>query len=387
MEISKKEVKAVSIISMIMGLRLLGIFFILPVFSVYTVNYPGATLTLAGIAFGIYALSQSLLQIPFGWASDIFGRKPIIIVGLTLFSVGSLLCALSGSINQLILARVIQGSGAIGAVAIAALGDSTRPQIRAEAFTITSIVIGSSFIIGLVCGPFVAATLGFKSLFYILTLLGLTATIVTFYFFPKVDERPAAKKDKSLFMLIREKELQRIYLASFVNSLILNFFLFIYPLSWTSIGLERFRLWKVYLITFLPSALTIFPYIRYAEKKGKLQLPTRAGWAILLVSFLLYLFSGNNNLMLFLSGIALFLGYTLYQSVLPAFLTMRADSSKRGTASGLYNLSNFLGASLGGMLVGYLYHTNQHMPLLIGLLAILVWGLIGLPGQPSKMDD
>jgi MFS family permease len=387
MEISNKEIKAVTVISMIMGLRLLGIFFILPVFSVYTINYPGATLTLTGIAFGIYALSQSLLQIPFGWASDIFGRKPIIIIGLLLFSFGSLLCAIAGSINQLILARVIQGSGAIGAVAIAALGDSTRPQIRAEAFTITSIIIGASFIIGLVCGPFVAAKLGFKSLFYVLTSLGLIALIVTVYSFPKIDDHPANKQKTSILTLINEIELQRIYLASFVNSLILNFFLFIYPLSWISLGLERLRLWKIYLIILLPSVLTIFPYIRYAEKKGKLQLPTRVGWAILLISFLLYLFTGNHDWMLFLSGVALFFGYTLYQSVLPAFLTMRAAPSNRGAASGLYNLSNFFGASLGGMLAGYLYHKNQYIPLVICLVIILLWGFIGLPNQPSKMND
>jgi MFS family permease len=387
MEISNTEIKAVTVISMIMGLRLLGIFFILPVFSVYTINYPEATLTLTGIAFGIYALSQSLLQIPFGWASDIFGRKPIIIIGLLLFSFGSLLCAMAASINQLILARVIQGSGAIGAVAIAALGDSTRPQIRAEAFTITSIIIGVSFIVGLICGPFVAAKLGFKSLFYTLTLLGLIALIVTVYYFPKIDDHPENKQKPSILTLINEIELQRIYLASFVNSLILNFFFFIYPLSWISLGLEKIKLWKIYLMILLPSVLIIFPYIRHAEKKGKLQLPTRLGWAILLISFLLYLFAGNHNWILFVSGTALFFGYTLYQSVLPAFLTMRAAPSNRGAASGFYNLSNFFGASLGGMLVGYLYHMSQYIPLVLGLLIILLWGYIGLPNQPSKMKD
>jgi predicted MFS family arabinose efflux permease len=387
MEISTKEIRAVTVISMIMGLRLLGIFFILPVFSAYTINYPGATLTLTGIAFGVYALSQSLLQIPFGWASDIFGRKPIIIIGLLLFSLGSFLCAMAGSINQLILARAIQGSGAIGAVAIAALGDSTRPQVRAEAFTITSIIIGGSFIIGLIGGPFIAAKLGFKSLFYTLTFLGLIALTATLYSFPKIDDHRENRQKTSISALIKEIELQKIYFASFVNSLIINFFLFIYPLSWISLGVEKLHLWKIYLIILLPSVLIIFPYIRYAEKKGKLKLPTRAGWAILLISYLLYLFAGSRNWMLLLTGIALFFGYTLYQSVLPAFLTTRATPSSRGAASGVYNLSNFFGASLGGMLVGYLYHISQYIPLVIGLLIILVWGFIGLPNQPSKMND
>jgi hypothetical protein len=109
----------------------------------------------------------------------------------------------------------------------------------------------------------------------------------------------------------------------------------------------------------LPSVLIIFPYIRHAEKKGKLQLPTRLGWAILLISFLLYLFAGNHYWILFVSGTALFFGYTLYQSVLPAFLTMRAVPSNRGAASG-FTIYQIFWASLGGMLVGYLYHESVH---------------------------
>ena len=114
------------IIGLIIGLRLLGIFLILPVFSIYATKYPGASLTTAGIAFGIYALTQSLLQIPYGLASDKYGRKPILIIGLVFFSIGSLLCAYSDTILQLIISRAIQGSGAVSSVALASLGDSTR---------------------------------------------------------------------------------------------------------------------------------------------------------------------------------------------------------------------------------------------------------------------
>ncbi len=383
MSISSRETKAVITVSLIISLRLLGIFLILPVFSVYTINYPGANLTLSGVAFGIYALSQSLLQIPFGWASDIFGRKRIILIGLFLFSIGSIVCALAENINQLIMARVIQGSGAIGAVAIASLGDLTRSHVRAQVFTITSIIIGTSFIIGLIAGPFLAAELGFDSLFYLLGILGFIAIIVTALFFPKIVEAEQKNYIQRLFLFIYNYELKRLYVASFIMSFTLNMFFFIYPLSWISLGLNRFQLWKIYLIILLPSALIVFPYIRYAEKRDKLQLPTWIGWVILLFSFLFYLTGGIHKWVLFASGIAFFLGYTLFQSILPAFLTQRVPAESRGAASGFYNFSNFLGASLGGMLVGSLYNLNQHIPLIVVLFVLILWLFMGLPRQPD----
>ena len=132
----------------------------LPIFSVYAVRYSGATPALAGIAFGIYALTQSILQIPLGWASDRWGRRPVLVFGLALFGLGSIGCGLSQNIVQLIIARVIQGTGAVGSVALAALADVTRPSVRTQAFTITGIAIGSAFMIGVLGGPLLAASIG-----------------------------------------------------------------------------------------------------------------------------------------------------------------------------------------------------------------------------------
>ena len=131
MKLSSEEKRSTFTIAVIVSTRLLGIFLILPVFSIYAKMYPGATLSLASIAFGIYPLVQSLLQLPFGWASDRFGRKKVLIFGLALFSFGSLVCAMADNIYKLIAARALQGSGAVGAVAIASLGDLVRPKLIA----------------------------------------------------------------------------------------------------------------------------------------------------------------------------------------------------------------------------------------------------------------
>ena len=165
----------------------------LPIFSAYAVRYPGASPALAGMAFGIYALSQCIFQIPLGWASDRWGRRPILLIGLALFTLGSVACALATDISTLILARTLQGSGAVGSVAMAALADVTRPEVRTQAFTITGIAIGSAFMIGLLAGPFLAAHIGLDGLFYVLALLSLLSMLLTATSFPP--EKPGATRE------------------------------------------------------------------------------------------------------------------------------------------------------------------------------------------------
>ena len=176
---TRSEIAPIIVVSLISALRLLGIFLMLPIFSVYAVQYPGANAALAGVAFGIYALTQSVLQIPLGWASDRWGRRPVLVIGLALFALASVGCGLAQNIYQLILARALQGVGAVGSVALAALADFTRPTVRTQAFTITGIAIGSSFILGILGGPLLAASLGLSGLFYVLAALGFLAMALT----------------------------------------------------------------------------------------------------------------------------------------------------------------------------------------------------------------
>jgi MFS family permease len=372
--------------SFIIALRLLGIFLLLPIFSVYVIKYPGATLPLAGIAFGIYALAQCVLQIPFGWASDRFGRKPLLLIGLFLFSLGSLICGFAGDINQLILSRVLQGSGAVSAVAMATLGDLTRPQVRAQAFTVAGIAIGAAFTIGLLGGPFLASRFGFHVLFYLLAILSFLAMLVTAFFLPQIKIEKTESLVRPGFRLsglINGFKIQRLYVAALILSFVLNLFFFIYPLDWVHLGLSQEQLWKVYLVIFSPSLLFVFPYVRRAEKQGKLRLPVLGGWIFIILSFFVPLVGGSQRWILYTTGAIFFLGYTLFQALLPAFLTQQVPSENRGAATGIYNLAGFLGASLGGMITGFLYHSSRTFPLIFGLFLLLVWLFVGLPKPPN----
>lgn len=381
---TRGEIGPVIVVSLISALRLLGIFLMLPIFSAYAVHYPGATVALAGVAFGIYALTQSILQIPLGWASDRWGRKPILVIGLAVFSLGSIGCGLAQNMAQLILARAIQGVGAVGSVALAALADLTRPTVRTQAFAITGIAIGSSFVIGLLGGPVLAASIGLHGLFYVLAVLGLMATVLAAMAFPREMASKQVEPAIALKPILLNSHLRPIYIAAFILSFALNLFFFTYPLSWTALGLEKAELWKVYLIIFLPSVLLVFPYVRRAEKRGRFRLPILAGWCAVTAGYITYLFGAQYDFLLYVSGGAFFLGYSLYQPLLPTFLTQRIPPGGRGSATGAYSFFGFLGSSLGGMLAGALIHISPSLPELLGVLLLVAWFFLGLPNPPDS---
>lgn len=386
MKLNRYELRSVLVIGTIIALRLLGIFLIIPVFSIYAVNYEGATLSSAGVAFGIYALTQSLLQIPFGMASDRFGRKPVIVFGLLIFCIGSVLCAFADNIWELIITRAIQGSGAIGAVAIAVLGDCTRNEVRAQSFMLTGIIIGTAFITSLIVGPVLAGKFGFESLFFILAALGLIAVFFTLFLFPELPEKKTRDR-KEVLLKLREPEVGKILSSTFITSLCLNLILFIYPLDWKNIGTGPQDLWFVYLVILAPSALLANAYIRISETRKKLKQATRSGLLFLVAAFLIYLLRASDSITLYLAGAVFFLGYSIFQSILPAFVTQRVSSENRGVLSGFFNLANFMGACVGGMSAGVLYETHESLPLIFGLVFLVLWRFVGLPGSPLEQAE
>ena len=381
---TREEIAPVIVVSLISALRLLGIFLMLPIFSAYAVRYPGASAPLAGVAFGIYALIQCIFQIPLGWASDRWGRKPVLIFGLALFCLGSVACALAESIGGLILARALQGTGAVGSVAFAALADLTRPSVRTQAYTITGIAIGASFMIGLLAGPFLAAHIGLSGIFYVLAGLAFLSMSLAGVSFPKERRGGQTEMPMALRPILTDQRLRPIFIAAFVLSFALNLFFFTYPLSWTDIGLEKAQLWKVYLIIFMPSVLFVFPYMRRAEKEGRFRRPIMLGWLSATLGYAVYLFGAQYDFLLCVSGAAFFLGYSIYQPILPAFLTQQVPSAGRGTASGVYNSFGFIGSSLGGMLGGALMHLSPSLPELAGVALLIAWYFLGLPVAPES---
>jgi MFS family permease len=318
-----------------------------------------------------------------GWASDRWGRKPVLVVGLALFTLGSIACAHATDIYSLIVARALQGTGAVGSVAFAVLADLTRPSVRTQAYTITGIAIGASFMVGLLTGPFLASRIGLNGLFYLLALLAFISMILAAIAFPPERSRSESEGAMAFKPILTHNDLRPIYIAVFVLSFALNLFFFTYPLSWTAIGVDRGDLWKVYMVIFLPSVFLVFPYMRRAEKLGRFRVPILLGWLTVTLGYAVYLFGAHYDLLLYVSGGAFFFGYSLYQPILPAFLSQRIPTAGRGTASGIYNSFGFIGSSLGGILGGALIHISPALPEFVGVALLIVWYFLGLPIPPE----
>jgi len=375
---TREEVRAVALLASILSLRMLGIFMVLPIFSVYALQYPGASHGLVGLAFGIYALVQSLFQIPFGWASDRWGRKPLLLLGLLLFVIGSVVAGAARNIGGLILGRALQGGGAISSVSMATLGDLTRDRVRARAFMVAGIAIGSSFILGAILGPLVAGWVQLSGLFYVLACLGGLAFLLVWWVLPephRVSRGPTRKISWSM------RPILPILWAAFVLAVLLNMFFYLYPLLWEHLGWDKGALWKVYLAAFLPSLLA-FPLVRRAEQTRRVRIPLELGWFGMLLAFLLLWQRAGVFALLLSAGMLFLFGYTLFQPFLPAFLTQHAPPEVRGRATGFYNLSGFLGSSLGGILAGVFSGMSLSTPLWISLGLLVIWRLAGFPEPP-----
>jgi predicted MFS family arabinose efflux permease len=266
---------------------------------------------------------------------------------------------------------------------LAALADLTRPAVRTQAFTITGIAIGSAFMIGILGGPLLAASIGLSGLFFVLAVLAFSAMILAAISFPKKNQATNKQPVIAFKPILMDGELRPIFIAAFVLSFTLNLFFFTYPLSWAEIGLHRSDLWKVYLVIFLPSALLVFPYMRRAEKLGHFRMPIMIGWLTAAAGYAIYLVGAHSDLLLYVSGAAFFFGYSLFQPLLPTFLTKRIPPGGRGTATGVYSFFSFIGSSLGGIFGGALIHVSPSLPEFLGVLLLVLWYFSGLPTAPE----
>ncbi len=377
------EVRAVLLLTAVLSLRLLGIFMVLPIFSVYALHYAGATPFLAGLAFGIYPLVQSVFQMPFGMLSDRVGRKPVLALGLTFFLMGSVVAALSHTIGGLIAGRALQGMGAISAVAMATLGDLTRDEVRARAFLLAGIGVGGSFVIGSIVGPVLASFWGLSGVFWVLSVLTAMALGVLTLLLPEPSRRGVEGGERVPPEGLRGlpwHALRPIFLSVAVLAFLTNTFFFAYPMFWTQLGWTKDALWKVYLSIVAPMIL-IYPLIRRAEERERYEPVMWGGWMALSASWMMF-FLPHRPVLLILAGLLFFAGYTVFQPLLPAFLTRAVAARQRGSATGLYNLASFLASSFGGIFAGWMSGVSLRGVMAADLVLLVVWVVLGFPRPP-----
>ncbi len=378
------EWRASLALSMLYGLRMLGLFIILPVFAVYAERLPGGdNRILIGIAIGIYGLTQAILQIPFGWASDRFGRKPVMYFGLLLFAVGSFVAASATDIWLVILGRTIQGAGAISAVVIALTADLTRDSQRSKAMAIIGSTIGIAFALSLVAGPPLNAAIGISGIFALTGVLALLALGVVRFLVPEppapaIDGVAAPGQDRrpvrgrfwtDLKAVFAVGELRRLNFGVLVLHALLTALFLVVPVALRDAGMAVADHWHVYWPAMLASFVALVPAIGYAEGRQRLKQVFLASIVLTLGSlggFLLTLDSVPGTA---LALAAFFIGFNVLEALLPSLVSRFAPSPLRGTAIGVYSSIQFLGIFLGGALGGILAQT-------LGLGAVLWFGVL-----------
>jgi MFS family permease len=342
-------------LSLIFALRMLGLFMILPVFALYAGELNGVTPLTLGLALGIYGLTQALLQLPFGLASDRLGRKPVIVVGLLIFSAGSVLAALADDIVWVIVGRALQGAGAIGAVINALLADLTRETVRTAAMAVLGIGIGACFLLAMVLGPVLHAWISVPGIFWLTAVLGLLCIVVLLAWVPEAPPLTLSDEPHSwreLLRVLSSPELLRLDGGIFVLHAILTSLFVAMPLALRDAGLAGPQHWQVYLPVMLLSIVLLLPLLQYSGREGGLK-PVFLGCVLLLAAALLGLALAPHYIgVLAVLLLLFFVGFNLLEASLPSLVSRSAPAGHRGAALGVYSSLQFLGTFCGGALGG-----------------------------------
>ncbi|WP_425916114.1 MFS transporter [Acinetobacter sp. TSRC1-2] len=379
-------------LSSIFALRMLGLFMIIPVFSVAGQSYQGATPALIGLAVGVYGLTQAILQIPFSLLADRFSRKPLVVLGLLLFALGGAIAAMSETIYGVIIGRAIAGGGAVSAVVMALLADVTREEQRSKAMAVMGMSIGFSFMLAFSLGPWLTSLVGISGLFWVTTIMGLAA-ISMLLLVPKVTRHHKNYQQgyvAQLKQVLKMGDLNRLHVSVFALHLLLTA-MFIYMPSQliqvADIPLASHGL--VYLPLLIISLFFAFPSIILAEKYRKMRgiFLTAIGGIIL---GLLVLIFGYESKYILLAGLGFFfIAFNVMEALLPSWLSKSAPIQSKATAMGVNASSQFLGAFFGGMIGGQLLLLNNTAlgwSILSGIA--IVWLLISFGlAQPRYLSS
>ncbi|MGH8692484.1 MAG: MFS transporter [Burkholderiales bacterium] len=349
------ELRAGLSLAGVFGLRMLGLFFILPVLAVHAPGIEGGgNLILVGIALGAYGLAQGILQIPFGAASDRWGRKPVLYAGLAVFAAGSFLGCVADDIWTMIAARLLQGAGAISSVAMALAADLTREQHRTKVMAMIGSMIGLMFALSLVGAPLLYQAIGMDGLFALTGILCLAAMAIVKY---QVPDPPAqarvAKPAGSVRASLRDRELVRLNAGIFILHVVLYAMFMVVPPLLVQGGLPLPEHWKLYLPVVAGSFVLMLPAILYADRRNRPKPVLVAAVVLLLASETLLAATGGGIAVLAALMLGFFVAFNVLEALLPSLVSRVAPAQGRGAAIGVYNTTQTLGVFFGGLLGGW----------------------------------
>jgi len=387
LKFSPFEARSLASLAFLYTTRMLGLFLVLPVLALYAEDYAGSSPLLIGLALGAYGLTQGLLQVPFGFLSDRFGRKPVIIFGMLLFFAGSMLAAVADSIYMIIAGRALQGMGAVASTVMALLSDLTTEQNRTTAMAVVGGSIGVSFAVAMVAGPLLATYWGLSGLFWLTSALALLGIGIMVLLVPTPDASGFSDNLPlpSLFgSILKNSQLLRLNLGIFVLH-------FVLMASWVSVPVvleqyldfSRDRHWWLYLLTMGGGFLAMLPFIWYSESRRKLKLVFVLAIITLAVAEGL-LIGAAESLPLLTAGLFIFfMAFNLLEATLPSLISKISPAGAKGTAMGVYSTSQFFGAFCGGAIGGWVVFKFGYFAVFqVSLVAVLVWAIAALTMKP-----
>jgi MFS family permease len=378
------ERRAAAALAGIFAVRMLGMFMILPVFALYAAEHlTAATPLLVGVAIGIYGLTQAMLQIPFGMASDRLGRKPVIAAGLLVFAVGSMVAALADSIHGVIIGRALQGAGAVAAAVMALVADLTREEHRTKAMAFIGMSIGLSFVVAMVLGPLLDQWFGVPGIFWLTALLAMGGIGLLYLTVPvplqTQRHRDAEPVAGQFARILRDGQLLRLDFGILTLHMVLTACFVVVPLVLRDIGFAPARHWLLYLPVMVLAITLAVPFIIVAEKKRKLKQVLLGAVAALALATAGMAGLGDSLGSMALLLLLFFTAFNLLEASLPSLVSKFAPADARGTAMGVYSSSQFVGAFIGGAAGGWLHgQFGLHSVFLFCAAALGVWWLAAL---------
>lgn len=387
--LNRIEKKAAFSLASVFGVRMLGLFMILPVFAIYGEQLAGYSPLWLGLAIGAYGLTQALLQIPMGILSDKYGRKPVILAGLVVFLIGSIVAAMSTTIYGVVLGRAIQGMGAIASAILALAADLSREEQRPKVMATIGMFIGLSFTFAMILGPIVADVFGLSGLFWFTGFLTILAMLMIQFMVPysinKAPRGDSVALPEKIAKLIRHPQLSRLNLGVFILHMALTACFVTLPKQFVESGLALESHWQIYLPTLLGSFFLMVPFMIFAMKKQQEKPMFSAAVALLsLALFLLWLLPTGFWSLIF-TVVLFFTAFNYLEATMPALLSRIAPAGVKGSVMGVYSSSQFLGAFVGGIIGGFVMslYGEKAIFLVMGI-ASLIWLVLSFGMQKLK---
>lgn len=387
--LNRIEKKAAFSLASVFGVRMLGLFMILPVFALYGEQLTGYNPLWLGLAIGAYGLTQALLQIPMGILSDKYGRKPIILAGLVVFLIGSVVAALSTSIYGVVIGRALQGMGAVASAILALAADLSREEQRPKVMATIGMFIGLSFTLAMILGPIIADAFGLSGLFWFTGFLTILAMLMIQFMVPySVNKAPKGDSvaiPEQISKLFRHPQLARLNCGVFILHMALTACFVTLPKQFVASGLALENHWQLYLPTLLGSFFLMVPFMIVAMKKQQEKPMFSGAVALLCVALFLLWILPLGFWGLVVSVVLFFTAFNYLEATMPSILSRIAPAGVKGSVMGIYSSSQFLGAFAGGILGGFVASQfGEQTIFLVMALISLVWLILSFGMEKLK---